>query len=140
MAYIITLPDNFVNFYILLIQVSRTYFNFDCPYTEDSDHLLSGEISCILFFLNIVLFFQSPHNRESNQDKLALIITPVMLKCQSLNLISMLVSPLSSPTVILSVFISPLSSAKCVARLNTATHLYTSFPSVPSIPVRYTSI
>ena len=94
----------------------------------------------VVFFLNIVLFFQSPHNRESNQDKLALIITPVMLKCQSLNLISMLVSPLSSPTVILSVFISPLSSAKCVARLNTATHLYTSFPSVPSIPVRYTPI
>ena len=94
----------------------------------------------VLFFLNIVLFFQSPHNRESNQDKLALIITPVMLKCQSLTLISMLVSPLSSPTVILSVFISPLSSAKCVARLNTASHLYTSFPSVPSIPVRYTSI
>ena len=94
----------------------------------------------VLFFLNIVLFFQSPHNRESNQDKLALIITPVMLKCQSLTLISMLVSPLSSPTVILSVFISPLSSAKCVARLNTATHLYTSFPSVPSIPVRYTPI
>ena len=94
----------------------------------------------VLFFLNIVLFFQSPHNRESNQDKLALIITQVMLKCQSLTLISMLVSPLSSPTVILSVFISPLSSAKCVARLNTATHLYTSFPSVPSIPVRYTPI
>ena len=94
----------------------------------------------VLFFLNIVLFFQSPHNRESNQDKLALIITQVMLKCQSLTLISMLVSPLSSPTVILSVFISPLSSAKCVARLNTATHLYISFPSVPSIPVRYTPI
>ena len=95
MAYIITLLDNFVNFYILLIQVSRTYFNFDCPYTEDSDHLLSGEISCIILS-KYCFFFQSPHNRESNQDKLALIITPVMLKCQSLTLISMLVSPLSS--------------------------------------------